>query len=156
MREKSAGVAERPTPTRYFGVMGAHGGAGTSTVARWLDPHGDGSAYELARGSQLPPNYVPLVVCRSTSYGVAAAVQLLGGWHPDVPRPYLVVVRDAPLPLPRPVRYRLRVVRPRVLGIADVPYLVRLREMDTPADGLDHKTVRKAVRSLRRQLGIPE
>ncbi|MER7952322.1 hypothetical protein ABTY59_33515 [Streptomyces sp. NPDC096079] len=87
---------------------------------------------------------------------MAAAVQLLGGWHPDVPRPYLVVVRDAPLPLPRPVRYRLRVVRPRVLGIADVPYLVRLREMDTPADGLDHKTVRKAVRSLRRQLGIPE
>lgn len=156
MRTTSASTAERPTASRYFGVMGAHGGAGTSTITRWLDPDGSGGTFELAKGSHLPPNYTPLVVCRSTAFGLANAVQLIGAWHPDVPRPYLVVVGDAPLRLPRAARYRMRTVRPGVLGIAEVPYLVRLREADTPADGLAHRPVQKAARSLRRQLGLTD
>jgi len=48
----------------------------------------------------------------------------------------------------------MRSVRPRVLDIAQVPYLVRLREIDTPAAGLAYRDVQKAARNLRRQLGI--
>ncbi|MGW1767187.1 hypothetical protein ACWCQL_24350 [Streptomyces sp. NPDC002073] len=136
--------------------MGAHGGAGTSTVTRWLDPDGNGDTIELGRGSQLPPHYIPVVVCRSTAFGLSAAVQLIGSWHPDVPRPYLVVVRDAPLRLPRAANYRMKIVRPRILEIAEVPYLVRLRECDTPADGLAHRPVQKAARTLRRHLGLTD
>ncbi|MFD5372087.1 hypothetical protein [Streptomyces sp. NPDC127103] len=156
MRGKSARAAERPSPSRHFGVVGAHGGAGTSTITRWLDPDSLGGTFELATGSQLPPDYIPVVVCQSTAFGMANAVQLLGSWHPDVPRPYLVVVRDAPLSLPRATRYRMRAVKPRVFEIVEVPYLVRLRELDTPAEGLDHKAVRKAARTLRQRLGLPE
>lgn len=156
MRDMSARAAERLGPTRCFGVVGAHGGAGTSTVTRWLDPDGSGGTVELHKGSQLPPHYIPVVVCRSTAFGLASAVQFIGGWHPDVPRPYLVVVRDAPLRLPRSAGYRMKAVRPRVLGVAEVPYLVRLREVDTPASGLDHRAVQKAACNLRRQLGLPE
>ncbi|MGW0785912.1 hypothetical protein [Streptomyces sp. NPDC002913] len=50
--------------------------------------------------------------------------------------------------------YRMRSIRPRVLGVARVPYLVRLRELDTPADGLEYRDVQKAARGLRRQLGL--
>ncbi|MCX5199685.1 hypothetical protein OOK31_38410 [Streptomyces sp. NBC_00249] len=96
------------------------------------------------------------MVCRSTSGGLAAAVQLIGSWHPDVPRPYLVVVGDAPLRLPRAARYRMKTLGPRVLGITEVPYLVRLRDVDTPADGLAHRPVQKAARALRRSLGLTD
>ncbi|MCY0961810.1 hypothetical protein [Streptomyces sp. H27-H5] len=96
------------------------------------------------------------MVCRSTAFGLASAVQLIGAWHPDVPRPYLVVVRDAPLRLPRAASYRTKTLRPRVLGIVEVPYLVRLREADTPADGLTHRPVQKAAGALRRQLGLTD
>ncbi|NWF30875.1 hypothetical protein HW130_32305 [Streptomyces sp. PKU-EA00015] len=95
-------------------------------------------------------------MARSTAYGMQEAVRLIGGWHSGVPRPHLVIVRDAPLPLPRAAVYRMRAIRPRVLGIAQVPYLVGLREVDSPTEALDHRAVRKAARKLRRQLGLPE
>ncbi|MGW1666181.1 hypothetical protein [Streptomyces microflavus] len=155
MRDRSAVEANRPV-TRYFGVVGAHGGAGTSTITRWLDLDDSGETFELKKGSQLPPHYTPVVVCRSTALGLSSAVRFIGGWHPDVPRPYLVVVGDAPLRLPRAASYRMKVVRPRVLGIVEVPYLVHLREVDTPAEGLAHRSVQKAARTLRQQLGLPE
>lgn len=153
---QSTRVGESDAPTRCFGVLGAHGGAGTTTVTRWLDPDGSGGTLELHRGSHLPPHYTPLVVARSTAFGMQEAVRLIGGWHAGVPRPYLVIVRDAPLRLPKTVRYRRRAIGARVLGIAEVPYLVRLREIDTPAEGLTHRAVQKAARDLRRQLGLPE
>lgn len=152
---KYAGLgADAPDSSRHFGILAAHGGAGASTVTRWLDPDGDTGTTELAHGSHLPPHYTPVVVARSTAFGTASAVQLLGAWNPQVPRPYLVIVGDAPLRMPRTSAYRIRSVRARVLGIAQVPYLVRLREIDTPAAGLAHRDVQKAARNLRRQLGL--
>lgn len=145
---------DTPHSSRQFGILSAHGGAGASTVTRWLDPDGNTGTTELALGSHLPPHYIPVVVARSTAFGMARAVQLIGAWNPQVPRPYLVVVGDAPLRMPRASAYRMRSVRPRVLDIARVPYLVRLREIDTPADGLAHHDVQKAARNLRRQLGL--
>ncbi|MFJ2110798.1 hypothetical protein ACIOEX_02525 [Streptomyces sp. NPDC087850] len=154
MSQHAALGVETPDFSRHFGVLGAHGGSGASTVTRWLDPEGDTGTTELALGSHLPPHYIPVVVARSTAFGMARAVQLIGGWNPQVPRPYLVVVGDAPLRMPRASAYRMRTVRPRVLGIAQVPYLVRLREIETPTDGLAHRDVQKAARNLRRQLSI--
>lgn len=154
MSQHAALGVETPHASRHFGVLAAHGGAGASTITRWLDPDGNTATTELALGSHLPPHYIPVVVARSTAFGMASAVQLLGAWNPQVPRPYLVVVGDAPLRMPRASAYRMRSVRPRVLDIAQVPYLVRLREIDTPAAGLAYRDVQKAARNLRRQLGI--
>ncbi|OII64305.1 hypothetical protein BJP40_00090 [Streptomyces sp. CC53] len=142
--------------SRHFGILAAHGGAGASTVTRWIDPNGDTGTTELALGAHLPPDYIPVVVARSTAFGMASAVQLLGAWNPQVPKPFLVVVADAPLRMPRASAYRIRSVRSRVLGIAKVPYLVRLREIDTPAAGLAYRDVQRAARNLRRQLGITD
>lgn len=152
----STGVSySAPAASRAFSVIGAHGGAGTTTVTHWLDPQGETGTMELIPGSHLQPGYTPVVVARSTAYGVHAAVQLLGRWHPDVPRPFLVVVRDAPLPLPRPVSYRLTAIKSRVLGIAEVPYLVQLRDAHKPSEAMQHRAVQKAAGHLRAALGLP-
>jgi len=141
-------------PTRLYAVLGAHGGAGVSTVVRLLDPEGRGSAIELPPGAALPQNYTPVVVARSTAYGLRRTGDLLNRWHPGTPRPWLVIVRDAPLRPPLPVRYRTRALGSRTLGVADVPYLYRLRLVDEPAEALSHRPVAKAGRALRARLGI--
>lgn len=143
-------------PTRWFAVLGAHGGAGVSTVVRLLDPTGQGSAIELPPGAPLPQNYIPVVVTRSTAYGLRRTGELLNRWHPHIPRPWLVVVRDAPLRPPLPVRYRTRALQSRTLGVADVPYLYRLRLVDDPAEALSHRPVAEAGRKLRAALGVTD
>ncbi|WP_033286949.1 hypothetical protein [Streptomyces sp. NRRL F-525] len=77
-------------------------------------------------------------------------------WHPSVPRPYLVVIRDAPLRPPMPVRYRLRTLAPKTLGIAHVPYLYRLRTVDDTAEALTDAPVSRAARELRVALGFSD
>ncbi|MFF4291001.1 hypothetical protein ACFY0R_37760 [Streptomyces sp. NPDC001633] len=140
----------------FFAVLGAHGGAGTTTVARFLDPDGSGGSLELARGQSMPAGFVPVVVARSTAYGMRSAAHLLGTWHPSIPRPWLVIVKDAPLAAPKPVAFRRHTLQRRVLGIADVPYLVHLRSVDTPDEALTQKAVQRAARQLRVKLGLSE
>lgn len=137
-------------------MTGAHGGAGISTVVRLLDPQSQGWAVELHHGDHLPHNYIPVVVTRSTAYGLHRTQDLLNRWHPGTPRPYLVVIRDAPLRLPLPVRYRLRTVAPKTLGIAHVPYLYRLRLVDNTAEALTDAPVSRAARELRASLGFSD
>uniref|UniRef100_UPI003F49A00D hypothetical protein n=1 Tax=unclassified Streptomyces TaxID=2593676 RepID=UPI003F49A00D len=143
-----------PASVRWFAVMGAHGGAGVSTVTRLLDPEGRGHAIEIPLGGALPPHYIPVVVARSTAYGLLRTGELLTRWHPGIPRPWLVIVQDAPIRVPLPVRYRSRALASRTLGVLHVPYLYRLRVVDTPADALDHRPVAKAGRALRAAIGL--
>ncbi|WP_329151250.1 hypothetical protein OG275_38105 (plasmid) [Streptomyces niveus] len=150
----SSVVEDRHKSDLSFGLLGAHGGAGTTTVAAWLDADGITDTIELGLGSHVPPNYTPIVVARSTAFGMREAVHMIGRWHPQVPRPYLVVVRDAPLRLPRAVILRLTSVRPRLLGVVHVPYLARLRDADRPSQGLAHRSVQRAASQMRRDLGL--
>jgi hypothetical protein len=119
-----------------------------------LDPQGQGFAMELPRGKHLPQHYTPVVVVRSTAYGLNRAGSTLQLWHPQVPRPWLVIVGDAPLRPPTAVRYRTRVLAGRTLGIVHVPYLHHLRSADTVADALSYRPVAKAARALRVSLGM--
>ena len=143
-------------PQHGLAVMGAHGGAGISTVVRLLDPQSQGWARELSPGQHLPQQFIPVVVTRSTAYGLHKTQDLLNHWHPSVPRPYLVVIRDAPLRPPMPVLYRLRTLAPKTLGIAHVPYLYRLRTVDDTAEALTDAPVSKAARELRTALGFSD
>lgn len=149
-------MQNQPVPGQGFAVIGTHGGAGVSTVVRFLDPEGTGRALEVTPGTGLPPYFTPVVVCRSTAYGLLRTSQMLERWHPQVPRPWLVIVGDAPLRPPLPVRYRTRALGSRTFGVAHVPYLYRLRLVDTPAEALTHRPVAKAARALRARLGITD
>ncbi|MFI2077680.1 hypothetical protein [Streptomyces triculaminicus] len=137
-----------------FAVLGAHGGAGVSTTTVMLDPQHHRQAVELPPGTPLPPDHVAVVVARSTAYGVHRAAQMLGHWHPGLGRPWLVVIRDAPLPQLPTVSYRLRALGSRVLGTVHVPYLAALRSADAPVDALHHRSVTKAAAALRAGLHL--
>ncbi|MEV6672868.1 hypothetical protein [Streptomyces sp. NPDC051162] len=127
-----------------------------STTTVMLDPHRQGRAAELPPGTPLPPDHVPVIVARSTAYGLQRVAQLLAHWHPGLGRPWLVVIRDAPLPQLPAVTYRLRALGSRVLDTAHVPYLAALRSAETPADALHHRSVAKAAAALRAGLRITD
>lgn len=132
-------------------VLGAHGGAGAKTVAELLESAGaDVSLLQV--GERLPARATPVLVARSTASGISAAAELLASWHPDVPKPWLVVVADVPAPPPPPVRYRLRALGSQARGQISVPYLWPLRSADRASDVADTKTVSRAAMKLRSAL----
>ncbi|MGK5631296.1 hypothetical protein [Streptomyces sp. URMC 123] len=139
-----------------FAILGAHGGAGVSATALMLDPQRQGRAVELPPGASLPADHAPVVVARSTAYGIRQVAHLLGHWHPDLGRPWLVVVRDAPLPLLPAVSCRLRALGSRVLGTVHVPYLAALRSAESPEEALHHRSVAKAAAGLRAGLRLTD
>jgi hypothetical protein len=105
-------LPSRPVdPGHRLVVVGAHGGAGESTVAA-LDP--EWAAGGHAWPEQTTPVRVPaIVVCRTHATGLTAArlaaQQWASGAVPAVDLLGLVAIDDAPGRLPKPLRDLLRV-----------------------------------------------
>lgn len=133
-------------------AIGTHGGAGVSTLVRLLDPSRSGTAVEWRTGMAADTDRVPLLVARSTASGASAAAGWITQWRPDLPRPVLVLVADAPFRAPPIVRYRVRALSSQVAGVVEVPYMFLLRHLDDPADALTDRKIIRAVRSVHRQL----
>ncbi|WP_141514682.1 hypothetical protein [Streptomyces zhaozhouensis] len=123
-------------------------------MACWL--RGDQTTvYEFNVAGGVPPGCMPVVVCRYTAQEMLRLTTYLASWPTGgVPRPWLVLMRDAPLPPPRPARFRRRALGARVLGVTEVPYLVPLRSVDSPEEGLTFRVVAQAAVRLRRDLGL--
>jgi hypothetical protein len=164
-----------PEPTSIaLPVIGAHGGSGASTLARFL---GDGAEEaEVDHAGQLVGAGVddggdcggiragigatPLVhwqhrpvvvVGRGTAWGVARAGGLGGLLVEHGLLVVVAIVSDGPLREPVPVRARLRAMRGWTTAIVRVPYVTRWRVIDfaadPPGDYLDAvEQVREAVR----------
>ena len=141
-------------PVRCYAVLNAHGGAGGTTVAGMLDADEQSDAREVWAGAEIPPNRSVVLVARTTAYGLKAAGGVLSRWHPDVPRPWLVLLRDVPVPIALPVRCRIRILSGHVLGVVHVPYLWPLRSVDAFAEA-SHPAVDKAARLLRAAVARP-
>lgn len=80
-----------------------------------------------------------VVVVPSTVHGLADATALIGTWRPSLARPVLLVVRDAPLPVPPTVAERVRALKGRVEHTLELPYLHQLRMVHEPAQALTAK-----------------
>lgn len=135
-------------------MIGAHGGAGSTSVAALLNSKDPDTAVEPggADAAKLAErDRVVVLVARSTAYGMAAAARRLTAW-PSSTLPWLVVVADAPAPPPVAARFRVRALRPRTAGIAQVPYLFPLRAVDHAAEVLDATSVSRAAVQLLRAL----
>ncbi|WP_245671743.1 hypothetical protein [Nocardia amamiensis] len=81
--ERLAPVRETPLPTTgahppLFAVLGAHGGAGTSTLARWWAPAADTG---LAWPASPATTQHVIVAARLCMPGLAAAAERLREWH---------------------------------------------------------------------------
>jgi hypothetical protein len=117
-----------------------------------LDPAGDGCSLEIRTGDTVAAAWTPVVVARSTAYGAASACELITQWPPEIARPWLVVVADAPTRPPTSARFYLRAVRNRTAGIARVPYLPALRAAVRIGQVLDDPSVSRAGHDLRLRL----
>ncbi|MFC7331428.1 hypothetical protein [Marinactinospora rubrisoli] len=106
-------------------------------------------------GEPIPPGVLPVVVALSTAHAVREAARMVTGWHPEVQRPVLLVVADAPLPAPPIVQHRIHAVRERVAAVLHLPYLLALRAVDDPQDCLTTPRGRpsRAHRHVRRLRG---
>ena len=116
-------------------LAGAHGGAGTSTLAALLAPAWDmGTVSGTAPGGGLRPGGRPVVLAvRNTvpaaGRAVAAASVLAGA---GIRVAVLVVVSDG-LPEPAEARYRFRVLEGRVAAVIRMPFVPAFRVAAHPS-----------------------
>jgi len=121
-----------PPAGAAFAWVSAHGGAGSTSLARSTGQGADltGCWPSLAHGW---PSKVA-VVCRSNAAGLEAAARLLAesasGMVPDVEVVALVVVADAPAKVSRAFKTRLHEISGTVRGVVQVPWIGAWR--DTP------------------------
>ncbi|MGO4613038.1 hypothetical protein AB4305_03680 [Nocardia sp. 2YAB30] len=125
--ERLAPVRETPLPTTgahppLFAVLGAHGGAGTSTLARWWAPAADTG---LAWPASPRTTQQVIVAARLCMPGLTAAADRLREWHaglaPDGVRVIGLVLSAArPGKVPAAVRRYRTVVTELVDHVYDI------------------------------------
>ncbi|MCX4732718.1 hypothetical protein [Streptomyces sp. NBC_01363] len=115
-------------------------GAGDATQARILGP-----------GEHIPYGAHPVLIADTTVYGATRVEEMLRQWGP-LPRPWLVLVSDAPARPVAEARYLVRALEGRLAGVARVPYLPVLRAVKGPEEALEYKDVRSVAEKLRRTM----
>lgn len=136
---------------RYV-LIPVHGyGIAVATVARMLDPAGTGTtARTLHPNEPIPYGAQPVLLAETTVYGAVCVEHMLRQW--SAPRPWLVLVSDAPVRPAAAARFRFRALQGRVAGTAVVPYLPSLRAVEGADDAMKYKDVTTAAKKLRRQM----
>ncbi|MET8855553.1 hypothetical protein [Streptomyces sp. NPDC004579] len=144
--------SDTPVGLRYA-LIPLHGnGIAAATVTQMLDPDSAGTARLLHPGEGVPYGAHPVLLAETTVYGAVCVEQMLRGWHTGLPRPWLVLIGDAPIRPVRAARYRFRALEGRLAGVATVPYLPVLRTVEGAAEAFEHTEVKAAAQKLRRQM----
>ncbi|MEW2417507.1 hypothetical protein AB0953_27820 [Streptomyces sp. NPDC046866] len=132
-------------PVHCFGIA-------VATVAAMLDGDSGGErARLLAPGESVPYGTEPVLLAETTVYGAMHVEELLRRWGP-LPKPWLVLVSDAPVRPAADARYLVRALEGRLAGVARVPYLPVLRSVKGPDEAMEHKDVLAAAEKLRRTM----
>jgi hypothetical protein len=122
---------------RELVIWGAHGGAGTSTLATWLQPAWDMGAMRPEPEPPYPANVATgralVITCRNTAWSAqqatkAVAVAVRQGGQVTV----LAVIGDG-WPEPATATSRFRLVEPQVGALIRIPFIPALRLADDPA-----------------------
>ncbi|WP_239382024.1 hypothetical protein [Frankia sp. CIT1] len=136
-RHRRAGVDVAPAPPLLV-VAGCHGGAGATTVATLLQPAidigvvADWPRYAASRGFAGRPL---VLVARGTVQAVTVAGRVTAAANAAQVHPAgLVVVADGPLPEPRGVTQRLRLLAAHT-PVHRLPYVTRWRYVTDPLHG---------------------
>ena len=138
-------------------IWGAHGGAGTTTLAAWLQPAVDMGAMPpepdppypvtVARGRAL------VVACRNTAWSAiqaTKAVTAVTGQGGQVA--VLAVVSDG-WPEPAAARHRFRLLEAHVGAVIRVPFVFGLRMADNAAEVPLSRWARRAVAQIKTAAG---
>lgn len=131
-------------------VVGVHGGAGTTTLCRWL------GATAHDHGLQVPEwDGRPLVLVSSgTAVALSRTTSLAAALvtRPLAVRLLLAVVADSAAPEPAIVRSRIKALSPSLAAVVRVPYVEAWRYLDDPlarpAPGGYLRALRQLVRGV--------
>jgi hypothetical protein len=138
-------------------VWGAHGGAGTTTLATWLQPAWDMGAAHPAMHPRYPTTMAagrPLILtCRCTAWSaraatIAVAAVTRAGGQVTV----LVVVSDG-WPEPAATTARFRLLEPQVAAVVRIPFIPGLRLTDDPATVALPRRALRALDEIRAATG---
>jgi hypothetical protein len=152
-------VPPRHAPHSGIVFVGAHGGAGVTTLAALLRPAWDMGAVSppgLGRG-MLRTAGRPVVLVTSgpvaASGRAVTAVSMLGAQ--GVPVAVLAVTGDG-LPEPSEARYRFRLLEARVGAVVRVPYIPALRVADDPLRVDLPRRARRALAEIWSLAALPQ
>jgi hypothetical protein len=124
-------------PDRELAIWGAHGGAGTTTLASWLQPSRDLGAMRQEPGPACPASIAArrglVITCRNTAWSATRAMTAVAavtqrGGHVAV----LAVMSDG-WPEPASATARFDLLEDRVGAVIRVPFVAGLRPADDPA-----------------------
>ncbi|WP_219505131.1 hypothetical protein [Nonomuraea ceibae] len=107
-------------------------------------------AFEFA--GHIPDGHRPALVVKATAEGADHAARMIASWPAHLMRPALIIVADAPFPMPRLARFRLRAVSGETAITVRVPYLFALRQLDRAAALRAGGRVTRTARTLQRAL----
>jgi len=140
-------------------IWGAHGGAGTTTLATWLQPALDAGAMSPGVAPTLPAamtaGQVRVIACRCTAWSAAQAddavtVATEHGGNVAV----LAVVSDG-RPEPHLATVRFQLLGARVGAVVRVPFVAGLRLADDPATVPLPRPVLRALAQIQAAAGRP-
>jgi hypothetical protein len=131
-------------------IVGAHGGAGSSTLAALLESAWDlGAVVPGQPARPLPPGLPVVLAARCTVASAAraiAAVDALAGQGAAVA--VLAVTGDG-LPEPAEASYRFRVLEGRTGGLVRMPFIPALRAAGDPRQVRLPRGARRALADIR-------
>jgi hypothetical protein len=138
--------AEAPDPAtasnhgwqrREVVIWGAHGGAGTTTLAVWLQPAWDMGAMRPEPDSPYPAAVAHgralLVACRNTAWSARQATKALTTVARQGGRVAVLVVVSDGWPEPATATRRFGLLESQVRAVIRVPFIPGLRLADDPA-----------------------
>ena len=142
---------------RQLVIWGAHGGAGTTTLAVWLQPAWDMGAMRPEPDPPYPAAVTQgralVVACRNTAWSARQATKALttvarqGGQVAA-----LVVVSDG-WPESAAARHRFRLLEAQVGTVIRVPFVFALRMADDPAEVPLTRWARRAMVQIQAAAG---
>jgi hypothetical protein len=144
---------------RELVIWGAHGGAGTSTLALWLQPAWDMGAMRpepdppypaaVARGRAL------VVACHNTTWSARQATRALVAVARHGGQVAVLVVVSDGWPEPATATRRFGLLESQVRALIRVPFIPALRLADDPAGVPLPRRARRALTQIHAAAGRP-
>ena len=141
-------------------VWGAHGGAGTTTLATWLGPAWDMGAARPAMHPRYPVTMAsgqPLILaCRCTAWSAHAATVAVAAVTRAGGRVTVLAIVSDGWPEPPAATARFRLLEPQVSVLARVPFVPGLRLADDLASVALPRRALRALDQIRAAIGRPK
>lgn len=141
-------------------VWGAHGGAGTTTLATWLQPAWDMGTARPATHPRYPVTMAagrPLIIaCRSTAWSARAATTAVAAVTRAGGRVTVLAIVSDGWPEPPAATARFRLLEPQVSAVVRVPFVPGLRLADDPASVALPRRALRALDQIRAATGGPK